>query len=59
MNNISEEMYFASIKADKMMTSKYGDAWFIKTIIDEEETIEIKPEYVKEYDDLYNKFLNI
>lgn len=59
MNNIIEKIYFASIKTDEIMTYKYGDTWFIKTIVDEEETIEIKPEYLDEYDNLLNTFLNI
>lgn len=56
INNIEE----AARKAEDMMAAKYGNSWCI-VYSDEngEEQIEIKPEYVNEYDDYYNKFLSI
>lgn len=58
MNNILN-IQIASLKAGDMMTYKYGEDWIVKTIIDGETNIEIKPEYIEEFDNLYNKFLNI
>ena len=47
----------AAIKAEELMDSKYGDAWKIINISETgEERIEIKPEYLSEYDDYYDKF---
>ena len=56
INNIQE----AARKAEDMMTAKYGNSWYI-IYSDEngEDQIAIKPEYVNEYDDYYNKFLSI
>lgn len=50
----------AARKAEDMMVAKYGNSWcIIYSDDDGEEQIEIKPEYVNEYDDYYNKFLSI
>lgn len=48
----------AAKKAEYMMVAKYGNSWCI-IYSDEngEEQIEIKPEYLNEYDDYYSKFL--
>lgn len=48
----------AAKKAECMMATKYGNSWCI-IYSDEsgEEQIEIKPEYLSEYDDYYSKFL--
>lgn len=48
----------AAKKAEYMMAAKYGNSWCI-IYSDEngEEQIEIKPEYLNEYDDYYSKFL--
>lgn len=53
LNKIEE----AAKKAEDMMTAKYGNSWYI--IYSDEDQIEIKPEYLNEYDDYYNKFLSI
>lgn len=48
----------AAKKAEYMMAAKYGNSWYIiYSDEDGEEQIEIKPEYLSEYDDYYNKFL--
>lgn len=53
-NNIQE----AADKVEDLMTAKYGNSWFnIVKSEDEEDIIEIKPEYVSEYDEYYEKFL--
>ena len=53
-NNIQE----AADKVGDLMTAKYGNSWFnIVKSEDEEDRIEIKPEYVSEYDEYYDKFL--
>ena len=55
-NNIME----AAKKAEYMMVAKYGNSWcIIYSDEDGEDQIEIKPEYLDEYDDYYNKFLSI
>lgn len=47
----------AAIKAEDMMNSKYGDAWKIINKTEEgEEKIEIKDEYMAEYDHYYDIF---
>lgn len=51
LNKIEE----AAKKAEDMMTAKYGNSWYI--IYSDKDQIEIKPEYISEYDDYYNKFL--
>lgn len=56
INDIEE----AAKKAEDIMTAKYGNSWcIIYSNEDGEDQIEINPEYVNEYDDYYNKFLNI
>lgn len=47
----------AAIKAEEVMTAKYGNTWFI-IYSDEtgEDKIEIKDEYISEYDEYYEKF---
>lgn len=53
-NNIEE----AANKAEDLMTAKYRNSWFnIVKSEDKEDRIEIKPEYVSEYDEYYEKFL--
>lgn len=53
-NNIQK----AADKVEDLMTTKYGNSWFnIVKSEDEEDRIEIKPEYVSEYDEYYEKFL--
>lgn len=48
----------AAKKAEYMMAAKYGNSWcIIYSDEDGEEQIEIKPEYLSEYDDYYSKFL--
>lgn len=53
MNKIEE----AAKKANDVMTHKYGNTWFI-VYSDEsgEDKIEIKPEYLSEYDEYYETF---
>lgn len=54
------DMKEAARKAEDMMAAKYGNSWYIiYSDEDGEDQIEIKPEYVNEYDDYYNKFLSI
>ena len=56
INNMKE----AARKAEDMITAKYGNSWcIIYSDEDRKEQIEIKPEYINEYDDYYNKFLTI
>lgn len=53
MNKIED----ASLKAEKLMDSKYGYAWKnIYITEDGEERVEILPEYLTEYDEYYEKF---
>lgn len=48
----------AAKKAEDVMAAKYGNSWcIIYSDEDGEEQIEIKPEYLSEYDDYYSKFL--
>lgn len=57
MTNNFEE---AALKAEELMDSKHGDAWkIISKSENGEERVEIKPEYLSEFDDYYEKFLNI
>lgn len=52
------DMENAAKKAEYMMAAKYGNSWcIIYSDEDGEEQIEIKPEYLSEYDDYYSKFL--
>lgn len=56
LSNIIE----ATKKAEDIMTAKYGNSWFIvHSSENDEDQIKIKPEYINEYDDYYNKFLSI
>lgn len=48
----------AAKKAEYMMAAKYGNSWcIIYSDEDGKEQIEIKSEYLNEYDDYYSKFL--
>lgn len=47
----------AAIKAENMMNDKYGNTWFIVYSNENgEEKIEIKDEYMSEYDKYYEMF---
>lgn len=47
----------AAIKAEDIMNAKYGNDWKITTVSENgEEKIEVKDEYMSEYDDYYEKF---
>lgn len=48
----------AAKKAEEIMFSKYGNSWvIIYSDEDGEDKLEIKPEYINEYDEYYDKFL--
>lgn len=48
----------ASQKADDIMFQKYNMDWIIKTIDEEgKEHLEVKDEYISEYDKLFELFL--
>lgn len=47
----------AAIKAEDIMNAKYGNDWKITTVSENgEEKIEVKDEYMSEYDNYYEKF---
>lgn len=48
----------ASQKADNIMFQKYNMDWIIKTVDEEgKEHLEVKDEYISEYDKLFELFL--
>lgn len=56
----SSNIMEAARKAEDMMVAKYGNSWcIIYSDEDGDEQIEIRPEYVDEYDNYFNKFLSI